>query len=140
MSPESDPKPPSSEPGAAGLKHNPFAALRTQAGLPPVPAPNPATAPEPPASAPPPSQRAAPAAGRVVVRRERKGHGGKSVTIAEGPGLAGCDVSGLAREAARALGAGAREVDGALVVQGESTERLVAWLVARGFGPVSRGN
>ena len=62
------------------------------------------------------------------------------MTIAEGSGLAGQDVSALAREAAKALGTGARVEEGALVVQGEQTDRLVAWLEARGFASVVRGN
>jgi translation initiation factor 1 (eIF-1/SUI1) len=81
-----------------------------------------------------------PAHERIVVRRERKGHGGKAVTIAEGAGLAGHDVSALARDAAKALGTGARVEDGTLVVQGEQTDRLIAWLAGRGFTSVVRGN
>jgi translation initiation factor 1 (eIF-1/SUI1) len=62
------------------------------------------------------------------------------VTIAKGAGLADRDVEQLAREAAKALGAGARVEDGALVVQGEQTERLIAWLTSRGFQSLVRGN
>jgi translation initiation factor 1 len=114
-----------------GLKHNPFAALRGKAaGLPPGPAP------APDASAPAPKA----ASGRIVLRRERKGRGGKAVTLAEGPGLAGRDLETLAREAARALGVGARAEGGALVVQGEQVERLRVWLAARGLGPIVKGN
>jgi translation initiation factor 1 len=74
------------------------------------------------------------------VRRERKGHGGKAVTIAEGAGLAGRDVEALARDVKKALGTGARVEDGALVVQGEQTERLIAWLGKQGFASIVRGN
>lgn len=142
-----------------GLRHSPFAALRPRVpaadpGVIPVtdamPAPpladampaTPARRDPPPAPAPR-SVRATPsmpAEARIVVRRERKGHGGKSVTIAEGPGLVAHDLEALARAAARALGAGARVESGALVVQGEQTERLIAWLGARGIGSVVRGN
>ncbi len=124
-----------SAPSAGRLVHNPFAALKpaAQAGA-GTPAPGVV-----PARGAPSAERSA-GAGRIVVRRERKGHGGKAVTIAEGAGLAGIDVARLARDAARGLGAGARVVDGALVVQGEQTERLIAWLAARGLGPIARGN
>jgi translation initiation factor 1 len=123
------------EPDRQGLKHNPFAALRGRMGdLPPGPAC---------AEAPAQAERADEAprvTGRVVVRRERKGRGGKAITIAEGPGLAGQDLTALAREAARALGAGARAEDGALVVQGDQAERVSTWLASRGLGPIVRGN
>jgi translation initiation factor 1 len=108
------------------LTHRPFAALRGERAEAEVTGP----------------ARAAPASPgeRVTVRRERKGRGGKAVTLAEGPGLAGRDLETLAREAARALGAGARVEGGALVVQGDQADRLVAWLAAQGFGTVARGN
>jgi translation initiation factor 1 len=77
---------------------------------------------------------------RVTVRRERAGRGGKTVTVAEGPGFAGRKLETLSREASRALGVGARVEDGALVLQGDQCERLAAWLAERGFGRVERGN
>jgi len=77
---------------------------------------------------------------RVTVRRERAGRGGKTVTVAEGPGFAGRTLEPLAREAGRALGVGARVEKGALVVQGDQCERLAAWLAGRGFERVVRGN
>lgn len=127
------------------LTHNPFAALRGQVRETPAPPDAPASplaAPARPAGASP-----APAAperdqvlGRVTVRRERSGRGGKTVTIAEGPGLAGRDLDRLARDAAVALGLGARVEQGALVLQGDQRERLVAWLEGRGFAQVVRGN
>jgi translation initiation factor 1 len=76
----------------------------------------------------------------VTVRRERAGRGGKTVTVAEGPGLSGAKLEELAREAARAHGVGARVEDGTLVLQGDQAERLVVWLAARGFGNLARGN
>jgi len=88
----------------------------------------------------PSAPRTAPAPERVTVRRQRSGRGGKTVTIAEGSGLAGRDLEGLAREIARGLGTGARVEDGTIVVQGEQPDRLVAWLAAHGFAFVGRGN
>jgi len=113
---------------------NPFAQLRQKLGdsLPRGPEPAPSvgnvTRPGPHADE------------RVSVRRERSGRGGKTVTIAEGPGLVGAKLAELAREAAHAHGVGARVEHGALVLQGDQAERLVAWLAARGFGAVVRGN
>jgi len=122
----SDPRPP-----AGG---NPFRALRETLG----PSLPPGTK---PAESIPPRKRPGPRADeRITVRRERAGRGGKTVTVAEGPGLAGAKLEALAREAARAHGVGARVEDGALVLQGDQAERLVAWLAERGFGAVGRGN
>jgi translation initiation factor 1 len=109
---------------------NPFAALREALGpLPPGPAP------EDKAKVGP-----KPVLERVTVRRERPGRGGKTVTLAEGPGFTGRKLEPLAKEAARALGVGARVEQGALVLQGDQCERLAAWLTARGFERVERGN
>ena len=81
-----------------------------------------------------------PIRGRVTVRIERAGRGGRTVTVAEGPGLAGRPLGTFAREAARALGTGARVEGAALVVQGDQRDRLAAWLAARGFASVALGN
>lgn len=119
-------------PRREGLHYNPFAALRPD-GKPVPPSVVPATAGD--GDAP-----AGTARDRIVVRREKKGRGGKAVTIAEGAGLVGADLEALAREAAKALGTGARVEEGALVVQGEQTDRLMSWLSGRGFASVTRGN
>jgi translation initiation factor 1 (eIF-1/SUI1) len=62
------------------------------------------------------------------------------VTLAEGPGLSGHPLEKLAKELAKALGTGARVEGTALVVQGEQSERVAAWLSKRGFTEVSLGN
>lgn len=131
------------QPGPS-LRHNPFAALKGASAGSSLEnaAPTPVHEPEREKRArsdgeksPKPVVRAS-----IVVRREKKGHGGKAVTIAEGAGLAGHDLDEMARELAKGLGAGARALDGALVVQGEQTDRLVAWLEKKGFGGIVRGN
>jgi translation initiation factor 1 len=132
-----------------GLKHNPFAALRGKTDLPPGPRPEPAPKPsaaKPSVPKPSASKAQAPRADRaasgerVLVRRERKGHGGKAVTVIEGAGLRGRDLEELAREAARGLGAGARVEDGAIVVQGDQADRVVEWLGKRGYSNCTRAN
>lgn len=115
-----------------GLTHNPFAMLRAD-GKPAQPSAREIANPTAPLTPLTPK-------GRIIVRREKKGHGGKTVTIAEGEGLLGADLVALARAAAQALGVGARTEDGALQVQGDQSDRLVKWLAERGFGPISRGN
>lgn len=116
-----------------GLTHNPFASLRA-GGTPtsrivsaPTAAPSART-----------SSDASASPRRIVVRVERKGHGGKTVTRVEG--LVGRDLAELARELSRALGAGARVEGADLVVQGEHVERIERCLVERGVRDVVRGN
>lgn len=125
-------RPPPPDPGP---RSNPFEALRRRLGDRLPPGPEPAAR---PAAAREPARRAV--SERVTVRRERAGRGGKTVTLAEGPGLAGRDLAALAREAARALGLGARVEKGALVLQGDQAERLASWLSGQGFERVERGN
>ena len=109
---------------------NPFAALREKLGpLPPGPVQQPS---------PPP--KLVLTEERPTVRRERAGRGGKTVTIAEGPAFAGRKLDELARDAARAMGVGARVEGATLVLQGDQAERLVMWLATRGFARVARGN
>ena len=112
---------------------NPFEALKAKLGqLPPGPE-----------AITPPKKRvpgAPHAEERVSVRFERAGHGGKTVTRVEGPGLAQAKLEELAREIARALGVGARAEARELLVQGDQCVRLADWLAKRGFGVVRRGN
>lgn len=124
------------DPAQHGLKHNPFASLRARAEAAGIALPE-ARAAEPPSVAQP---APAPVRERVTVRLERSGRGGKTVTLAEGPGLAGRPLEELARALARALGTGARVEEGALVVQGDQRERLAEWLLRNGFDSVARAN
>jgi translation initiation factor 1 len=78
--------------------------------------------------------------GKIVVRRERKGHGGKTATIVAGIRLPARDLERLARTLRRALGCGA-SVDGDhLVVQGDQGPRVQEWLAAQGARRVVLGN
>jgi translation initiation factor 1 (eIF-1/SUI1) len=125
-------------PGDERPRHDPFAALRKlRPDLDTGPAPEPQAAEE---ESEPRSAAPAEVHERVTVRRERSGRGGKTVTVAEGPGLAGRDLAPLAREAARALGVGGRVENGTIVLQGDQAARLAAWLATRGFTRVVRGN
>lgn len=71
------------------------------------------------------------ALGRLVLRREKKGRGGKVVTTVEG--APEDEVKALAREIGKALGCGASaDAEGFIVVQGDQRDRLRPWLAARG--------
>jgi translation initiation factor 1 len=79
-------------------------------------------------------------AGRIVVRRERKGHGGKTATRIEGVVASARELEAAVREIKRALGCGAMVDAGDIVVQGAQGERLVAFLEARGARKITVGS
>ncbi|MGK0483891.1 MAG: translation initiation factor 1 (eIF-1/SUI1), partial [Planctomycetota bacterium] len=67
----------------------------------------------------------------VVVRHERKGHGGKTVTVVDlsrVDTLASGAPDALAKELRKALGAGARAGDQEVTVQGDLVERVARHL------------
>ena len=80
--------------------------------------------------------------GKIVLRVQRKGRGGKTVTTLSTPGggLAPGALEPLAREIRRALGCGARVEDGSVVIQGDNAERAEKWLLQRGARRVVRGS
>lgn len=90
---------------------------------------------DPPSADPTAPAAAAPndpdALGRLVLRREKKGRGGKVVTTIEG--APADEAKALAREVGKALGCGASvDPEGFIVVQGDQRDRLRPWLTARG--------
>ncbi|MGE0547694.1 MAG: translation initiation factor [Kofleriaceae bacterium] len=112
------PKPPSS----------PFAALEALRGsLPDQPAPSlPKPVAEPPRG---------PA--RAVVRVERKGRGGKEVTIVEKLELSATELDRWCRELKQALGCGGALDGQAIVLQGDLRQRAAAVLTAKGVKKVT---
>jgi translation initiation factor 1 len=133
------------------LSHNPFAALRDR-GAPASSSGSPTDE-----AAPHHSDHASPnparsidtaqdtraaalrSTGKLVVRKERKGHGGKTVTRITGVHTS--DADALARDLKRALGTGVRiDDDGALTVQGDLVERVISLLLVRGAARIVRGS
>ena len=115
-------------------KKDPFAALEAlRSSLPAGPPPS--------AARPPPGKSAAtpkPPA-RAVVRMERKGRGGKEVTVVDKLGLRATELEEWCRALKQALGCGGA-VDGELIVlQGDLRARLPAALTARGVEKVTIG-
>jgi translation initiation factor 1 len=126
------------------LAHNPFATLQGKV----TPSPSTQTPADgaaantgaPPAA--PSSKEARPLGfrtkGKLVVKMERKGHGGKAVTRVSG--IHAGDAEVLARDLKKALGTGVRvDDDGTLTVQGDLVDRVVALLEARGAVRIVRG-
>ena len=111
---------------------DPFAELeKLRASLPRGPEPLPAATSA--AKAPPRTPA------RAVVRMERKGRGGKEVTVVDKLGLPPAELERWCRELKQALGCGGA-VDGDLIVlQGDLRPRIGAVLEARGVGRVTIG-
>ncbi len=108
--------------------HAPFEGLRAKLGVPEAPPPGPAAAASPSAK---------PAPARAVVRFERKGRGGKAVTVVEKLALGPRELEAWLSELKRALGCGGAVEGEALVLQGDLRERVRALLEARGVRKVT---
>jgi translation initiation factor 1 len=119
--------------GGQGLGQNPFAAL-SSAGLP--------AAPVTPTSARPVAKAAAPAKnrGRVDIRRETGGRGGKTVTVVDGfVGIGLPEKEQLAKKIRGACGCGGTVKDGAIEIQGDQRDTIARILTEAGFRPVFAG-
>jgi translation initiation factor 1 len=125
-------KRPKEPPAPPGPFNAPFAGLAGRLGLPAAP---PAAAPASPAA--PPAAPARPAPARAVVRFEKKGRGGKAVTVVEKLGLPPRELEAWLGELKRALGCGGAVEGDALVLQGDARERVAALLERRGVRKVT---
>ena len=94
-------------------------------------------------AAPPTAATAAPVAprgpARAVVRMERKGRGGKEVTIVDKLGLPAAELERWCRELKHALGCGGTVDGDAIVLQGDLRKRIAAVLEQHGVGRVTIG-
>lgn len=116
-----------------GLSSNPFASLSRRRARTSSPDPD---APAQESASPKPS-----GSETVEVRFERKGRGGKAVTVVRWLSDPPSDdaLQELARACARALGAGARGEAGSLVIQGRQVDRVAMYLADRLGVTVKRG-
>jgi translation initiation factor 1 (eIF-1/SUI1) len=117
---------------ARELTHNPFAGLAGAGSPPPCP-PMPAAVPAMPAAPAPPKFK-----GKLVVRRELKGRGGKTVTRISG--LPAAQREALATQMKKKLGCGAVIEGDDVVLLGDLLERAADWLTERGAPRVIKGN
>ena len=97
---------------------------------------------------PPPTESAKPAvaavdfggASKIVLRREKKGRGGKTATVIEGIKLPPSGLERIAKDLRRAIGCGATLEGATIVVQGDMAARIEPWLAARGAKKIVIGN
>lgn len=120
--------------GGQGLGQNPFAAL-SSAGLPAAPAPK-----QEPVPAVKQAGRPTPNRGRVDIKRETGGRGGKTVTVVTGfVGIGLPEKEQLAKKMRAACGCGGTVKDGAIEIQGDQRETVARILSEAGFRPVFAG-
>jgi translation initiation factor 1 len=118
--------------GGQSLGQNPFAAL-SSAGLPVAPKVTPPAG--KPATPAPPKNR-----GRVDIRRETGGRGGKTVTVIDGfVGIGLPEKEALAKKIRGACGCGGTVKDGAIEIQGDQRDTIARILSEAGFRPVFAG-
>ena len=79
------------------------------------------------------------AGGAVRVARQTQGRGGKAVTLITGLPLGADELATLAGELKRRCGSGGTVRAGAIEIQGEHRDTLVAELVRRGFAAKRSG-
>ena len=78
--------------------------------------------------------------GRVEIRRETGGRGGKTVTTVSGfVGIGLSEKEQLTKKMRGACGCGGTVKDGAIEIQGDQREKMAKILVEAGFRPVMAG-
>ena len=71
--------------------------------------------------------------GKAVVRQERKGRGGKTVTVVDGAAITRHgDADALARTMRKALGTGARAEGKVIILKGDLRRAAARWLEDQG--------
>ncbi len=100
-----------------------------------APLPSAAPAPVPPTAAPTAPSLPLAKVGKLVVSREKKGRGGKTVTVVSGLGPL---ADGTALTLKKFLGCGATLEEDVIVLQGDQVQRTAAWLESQGARRVSR--
>jgi len=86
-----------------------------------------------------PMAPAASAKSRMVVRLDRKGRGGKSVTVIEGLQLSVEDSEKLLKQIKAKLGTGGTVKNGTLEIQGDHGDAVMAELSGKGYLPKRSG-
>jgi translation initiation factor 1 len=82
---------------------------------------------------------AVPAKSGTIVRLDRKGRGGKSVTVVEGPQISDKDNEKLLKQLKAKLGTGGTIKNGSLEIQGDHCGAVMAELARIGCKPKCSG-
>jgi len=80
-----------------------------------------------------------PAHQKIIVRLDRKGRGGKSVTVVEGLQISEKNMVALLKELKAGLGAGGTVKDMSLEIQGDHCNALISALTKKGYRPKRSG-
>lgn len=86
-----------------------------------------------PAREAPPVQSLPPQQQTARIQREKKGRGGKTVTVISGLQLAPADLTALAKQLKTACGTGGTVKDGNIEIQGDQRDRVAAELKRLGY-------
>lgn len=78
--------------------------------------------------------------GKMVLRVQRKGMGGKTVTVLTCQGLIPDRMEPLAKELRKGLGCGSQVDKGEIILQGDVAERAARWLSGRGAKKIVGGS
>ena len=81
----------------------------------------------------PPVRPAKKSDGIVRVMRDRKGRGGKTVTVITGVVASGEELSALAQQLKKLCGSGGTIKDGNIEIQGDHCDKVMAKLTALGY-------
>jgi translation initiation factor 1 len=126
--------------GGQGLGQNPFAALSSQGLAPAKPGSRNADTGNERTAGAPQSEVRQKNRGRVDIRRETGGRGGKTVTVIAGfVGIGLPEKEQLAKKIRGACGCGGTVKDGAIEIQGDQRETIARILTEAGFRPVFAG-
>lgn len=85
------------------------------------------------------SRTGASASQKLLVKLDRKGRRGKTVTLVEGLSLDAQGLDSLAKKLKSACGSGGTVKDGKIEVQGEHRERILEILTGLGYRPKASG-
>ena len=91
------------------------------------------------AAAPAPRQTGAPSEQKIRVRVDRKGRGGKSVTLIEGLLMSSQDRESLLKQLKTRLGTGGSVKDDVVEIQGDHCDAVMASLQQSGYRPKRAG-
>jgi translation initiation factor 1 (eIF-1/SUI1) len=106
----------------------------------PVADERPQAIPTPPQSAVAPDLLDLSRCAKLIVRCERKGHGGKTVTVIDGLNLSPAQLDAVARRMRKGFGCGSWVAGGCVVLQGDFGPAAAVWLRRQGAARVAQAN